>query len=292
MRVGVALLGCAVACVVAQPAPPGDCAGSKLKREMTSYLSDKAVTLDGVINLEEWSDATVFSSVDKGENMWLCEFYAPKDPEDLSLVAGYVKHTHDALYFAFNVTDNLNYGVDTPRWKPKGNPNSDLLNASGWPFFGDEMEILINAEGAANPSGGDVAGNETSWQLVANTVAARCRHSGRRTPTLTLLFPAAVPLCCTVCCRGSPPWAGWAWAGSCPATGPPPPTPATSAGSRTSARRRSRACTPAGKGEAGKGAAETGHAATAATNHARLSPVGAVGAGAGPRPPVHCTALH
>jgi SSS family solute:Na+ symporter len=163
---------------------------------MTSYLSDKAVTLDGVINLEEWSDATVFSSVDKGENMWLCEFYAPKDPEDLSLVAGYVKHTHDALYFAFNVTDNLNYGVDTPRWKPKGNPNSDLLNASGWPFFGDEMEILINAEGAANPSGGDVAGNETSWQLVANTVAARCRHSGATDPhtdaPLSRCFPAVL----------------------------------------------------------------------------------------------------
>jgi SSS family solute:Na+ symporter len=121
-----------------------------------------------VINEEEWADATTFTNLVDGKNSWLCEFSPVTDPNDLSLAAGYVKHTSKGLFFAFNVTDNIHFGTDIPLWAPKGNPNANLVNASGWAFFGDEMEILLNAAGPTADEL-DVAGNATQWQMVMNT---------------------------------------------------------------------------------------------------------------------------
>lgn len=101
----------------------------------------------------------------------MCEFAVLDDTSDLS-IRGFVKHTADALYFAFNVTDNLVYGTDTKHWLPTGNPLANALNASGWPFFGDEIELLMNAavDSASGRSSAptDVAGNMSQWQLVYN----------------------------------------------------------------------------------------------------------------------------
>ena len=56
-----------------------------------------------------------------------------------------MKHDGKRLYFAFDVTDDVLYGIDTPRWLPKENPKAHELTREGFPWFGDEMELLINA---------------------------------------------------------------------------------------------------------------------------------------------------
>jgi hypothetical protein len=86
--------------------------------------------------------------------------------EDLSVI-GYVKHDGKYLYFAFDVTDDVLYGIDTPRWLPDNNPQAHEISRAGFPWFGDEMEILINA---TNKWNGDesAAGDGSSWQMVCN----------------------------------------------------------------------------------------------------------------------------
>jgi hypothetical protein len=180
-----------------QPSPPGGCEGSLLKRELKSFLSDNVPVIDGHISPKEWADATRFTNLVGGKNSWLCEFFPVIDEHDLSLAAGYVKHTSEGLYFAFNVTDNLHYGTDTPRWVPKGNPNANLVNASGWAFFGDEMEILLNAAGPTTQEL-DVAGNATQWQMVVSgrreRVLIRCAEETILTTGLPPPPPPSSPL--------------------------------------------------------------------------------------------------
>jgi SSS family solute:Na+ symporter len=52
--------------------------------------------------------------------------------------------TAAASHFVFNVTDDVLYGIDTPRY-PDENPHAHELSRRGYPWFGDEMELLINA---------------------------------------------------------------------------------------------------------------------------------------------------
>jgi solute:Na+ symporter, SSS family len=123
--------------------------------------------LDGVISPGEWDDATTFSGV--GD--WIPQFSKTTDPRDLSL-RGWVKHDGKRLYFAFQITDDVLYGIDTPRWIPEENPNAHQLTRAGFPWFGDEMELLINA---ANKWSGNeqAAGNGSSWQMVCNLTKSR-----------------------------------------------------------------------------------------------------------------------
>lgn len=118
--------------------------------------------LDGVISPGEYADATKFSGV----SGWIAQFTPTKDPKDLSLT-GYVKHDGKYLYFAFDVTDNVLYGIDTERWLPDNNPRAHEITREGYPWFGDEMEVLINA---TNKWQGEqsAAGNGESWQMVCN----------------------------------------------------------------------------------------------------------------------------
>eukprot|EP00966_Prymnesium_polylepis_P238434 5514153-Prymnesium_polylepis.1 len=74
--------------------------------------------------------------------------------------------------------DDLRYAVDTPRWRPAGNPNATALTPQGWPWFGDELEIILNAAGppwrvplVARAS--NVPGNATAWQMVLNSGKSR-----------------------------------------------------------------------------------------------------------------------
>ena len=48
------------------------------------------------------------------------------DPRDLAL-RGWVKHDGKRLYFAFDITDDVLYGIDTPRWLPDENPKAHEL---------------------------------------------------------------------------------------------------------------------------------------------------------------------
>jgi SSS family solute:Na+ symporter len=90
--------------------------------------------LDGVISPDEWEDATAFTGVDG----WKPQFLPVTDPKDLSL-RGWVKHDGRRLYFAFDVTDDVLYGIDTPRWLPSNNGKAHELTREGFPWFGDEI---------------------------------------------------------------------------------------------------------------------------------------------------------
>lgn len=123
--------------------------------------------LDGILSPGEWEDAVQFVGVSR----WISQFTSTTDPKDLS-VRVYAKHDGRRLYFAFDVTDDVLYGIDTPRWLPAENPKAHDLTAEGWPWFGDEMELLINASN--HWTGNETAaGNGSSWQMVCNLTKSR-----------------------------------------------------------------------------------------------------------------------
>lgn len=127
----------------------------------------KTPVLDGVITAGEWDDATEFFGVTD----WIPQFSPTRDPRDLAL-HGYVKHDGARLYFAFDIVDDVLYGIDTPRWLPDENPKAHELTREGFPWFGDEMELLINAANKWTGSEG-AAGDGSSWQMVCNLTKSR-----------------------------------------------------------------------------------------------------------------------
>ena len=133
----------------------------------------KTPQLDGVIAPGEWDDATTFAGVSD----WIPQFSRTTDPRDLSL-RGWVKHDGKRLYFAFEVTDDVLYGIDTPRWLPDENAKAHALAPEGYPWFGDEMELLINAANrwVANEN---AAGDGSSWQMVCNLTKSRLGGMGK-----------------------------------------------------------------------------------------------------------------
>ena len=135
-------------------------------RELCAYRGTTPV-LDGVISPGEWDDATTFNGVKD----WTPQFTPTTDAADLSL-KGYVKYDEKRLYFAFDVTDDVLYGIDTRRWLPDENPKAHELTREGYPWFGDEMELLINATNHWNGNE-NCAGDGTSWQMVCNLTKSR-----------------------------------------------------------------------------------------------------------------------
>ena len=84
--------------------------------------------------------------------------------------------TLEWLYFGFDVTDDVLYGIDTERWLPDVNPKAHELTRDGYPWFGDEMEILLNATDDPPQGkfpGSPVEGNGHSWQMVCNLTKSR-----------------------------------------------------------------------------------------------------------------------
>lgn len=145
------------------------CAPAKseaVKRTIRSYLGTSPV-LDGKIGRGEWDDATPFSGV----RDWTAEFSPVFQDNDLSL-QGFVKHDADWLYFGFDVGDDVLYGIDTTRWLPDENSQAHELTQAGFPWFGDGMEILINATGRWKGDEG-AEGNGFSWQMVCNLTKSR-----------------------------------------------------------------------------------------------------------------------
>jgi len=125
--------------------------------------------LDGVISPGEYDDAVEI----RGCRDWTHTFSPTTDDRDLSLV-GWVKHDGRDLYFAFRVTDDVLYGIDTPRWLPDENPRAHELSPEGWPWFGDEMEILMNCRPTGREEDGrGAAGDGSSWQMVCNLTKSR-----------------------------------------------------------------------------------------------------------------------
>lgn len=134
-----------------------------------------APKLDGILSPGEYDDATRFSGV-KGD--WISTFSPVTDPADLALT-GYVKHDGNRLYFAVAITDDVLYGIDTPRWLPDENPKAHDLTREGYPWFGDEMEILINATNKYSSPEENAAGNGQSWQMVCNLTKSRLGGVGK-----------------------------------------------------------------------------------------------------------------
>lgn len=135
-------------------------------RELCAYRGASPV-LDGVISPGEWDDAATFNGVKD----WTPQFTPTTDAADLSL-KGYVKYDDKRLYFAFDVTDDVLYGIDTGRWLPDENLKAHELTREGYPWFGDEMELLINATNHWNGNENS-AGDGTSWQMVCNLTKSR-----------------------------------------------------------------------------------------------------------------------
>lgn len=127
----------------------------------------KTPKIDGRLSPGEWDDSVRFQGVEG----WTAQFTPTRDPKDLA-VRGYVKHDGKRLYFAFDVTDDVLYGIDTPRWLPDNNARAHELTREGYPWFGDEMELLINATNRWMKNE-DAAGNGTSWQMVCNLTKSR-----------------------------------------------------------------------------------------------------------------------
>ena len=129
--------------------------------------------LDGVLTADEWDDATAFA----GGRDWVPQFSPVTSDADLAL-RGWVKHDGRRLYFAFDVTDDVLYAIDTPRWLPEENPLAHELSQKGFPWFGDEMELLINASNEWNGNEG-TRGDGTSWQMVCNLTKSRLGGVGK-----------------------------------------------------------------------------------------------------------------
>jgi len=128
--------------------------------------------IDGLLSAREWSDAADF----RGVRDWTAEFSPVKSDRDLSL-HGWVKHDNEWLYFAFEINDDVLYGIDTARWLPKENSKAHELSRDGFPWFGDEMEILVNAPNTWTGHE-DVEGSGSSWQMVCNLTKSRLAGIG------------------------------------------------------------------------------------------------------------------
>jgi SSS family solute:Na+ symporter len=151
----------AILLAFASLAPAGEFA-----RSLDAYRGSTP-KVDGVISPREYSDAVEFAGVKD----WIPQFTPTTSPNDLAL-KGWVKHDGKRLYFAFDIRDDVLYAIDTPRWLPDNNPSAHELSSKGFPWFGDEMEILINASNkwSGNES---ASGNGSSWQMVCNLTKSR-----------------------------------------------------------------------------------------------------------------------
>ncbi len=135
-------------------------------KTLTAYLGSTPI-LDGFISEGEYSDAEFvtgvagwYSDTDNGT--------ASSDSLDLSVKVWY-KHDGIHLYFAFDVCDNIIYGIDTERWLPAANPDANsLVRGEGWPFFGDGLEIMMNPSYTWNDTKKSI-GDGTIWQTICST---------------------------------------------------------------------------------------------------------------------------
>jgi SSS family solute:Na+ symporter len=123
--------------------------------------------IDAVLSPYEWSDASIVG----GPDGWISQFSPVTNPQDLAFTV-WTKHDATHLYFAFLIRDDKLYGIDTPRWLPPNNAKAHDLTPEGWPWFGDEVEVLIHA-GPKWQGDENAAGNGFSWQMVANLTKSR-----------------------------------------------------------------------------------------------------------------------
>lgn len=122
-------------------------------------------TLDGVLRPAEWADAVSFNTA-----AWEDQFgngSVVASPADLSAQL-WLKHNGSHLFLAVNATDNLLFFHQGAYWLPRGNSLADAGNVTGWPWWGDDIEILLNGATPIVAPNQTVAGNASSWQMALN----------------------------------------------------------------------------------------------------------------------------
>ncbi|MDO6695315.1 sodium/solute symporter [Aliiglaciecola sp. 3_MG-2023] len=140
-----------------------------------SVYRGSSPTFDGYISQGEYADATKLSGIEH----WTSQFSPVKDTSDLN-GSVWIKHDGEYLYFAFDVNDNLLYGFDTKRWLPNENDKAHELTRDGFPWFGDGVEVLINAENQWREEDEELnKGNGHSWQMVVSTHKSRLNGIGQ-----------------------------------------------------------------------------------------------------------------
>ena len=139
---------------------------ARMDRTMTCWRGATPV-FDGQVSAEEYSDAAEFTwGPDWIEAMQL----KIESREDLDF-RGWVKHDGRHLYMAFDVTDDLLYGIHTDRWVPDRAPEAHVLGerTAGWPWFGDMIEVLVYGRmlDLGEPVS-DVTGDGRGIQIIYN----------------------------------------------------------------------------------------------------------------------------
>ncbi len=96
---------------------------------------------DGRLDEGEYQDAAGFRWSDEWVEAMKQEI---ESPEDLYF-EGWVKHDGEHLYLAFDIQDDLFYGIETERWTAPHAPDTHVIGERerGRPWFGDMIEILI-----------------------------------------------------------------------------------------------------------------------------------------------------
>jgi glucose/arabinose dehydrogenase len=126
-------------------------------------------TLDGRIAPGEYDDATKITDF----RTWTPQFSAVDSSADLNATV-WIKHDGIDLYVAFDVSDDVIYAFDIDRWLPPNNDKAHELTRQGWPWFGDGVELLVNARYEwSDENGENNKGNGGSWQMVASTHKSR-----------------------------------------------------------------------------------------------------------------------
>ncbi len=141
-------------------------ANAKLSRSMIAWQGDTP-SFDGRVSNKEYSDASHFSWNEEWIEAMLQEI---ESKEDLYF-EGWVKHVGEHLYLAFDIVDDILYGIETERWLPPQDPHAHVTGERerGRPWFGDMIEILLYTRlmDLQVPIG-DVTGDGRAIQIIYN----------------------------------------------------------------------------------------------------------------------------
>ncbi len=115
-------------------------ANAVLSRRMISWKGETP-NFDGQIEKGEYADASHFMWTEEWVEAMIQEIASQED----LFFEGWVKHDGEHLYLAFDIRDDIFYGIETERWVSPENPLTHVIGERerGYPWFGDMIEILI-----------------------------------------------------------------------------------------------------------------------------------------------------
>jgi SSS family solute:Na+ symporter len=141
-------------------------ANAVLSRRMIGWKGETP-NFDGQIGKEEYADASHFIWTDEWVEAMRQEITSQED----LYFEGWVKHDGEHLYLAFDIRDDIFYGIETERWMPPQNPFTHVIGERerGRPWFGDMIEILIYGRMLdLKVPIGDVTGDGRGIQIIYN----------------------------------------------------------------------------------------------------------------------------